>query len=154
MSQSRGSVRIGPISLITLVIVLCLAVMAVLAVTTAQATFAAAEKQALFTTDTYANEMEAQRFVADVDAALAPVREAGGGEQAALDAVDRVLPDNATRGGSLVTAVFTADSGRTLEVGLVIRADGTYEISLWKATTQWTDTGSGETLWSGPANTR
>lgn len=154
MSQSRGSVRIGPISLITLVIVLCLAVMAVLAVTTAQATYAAAEKQALFTTDTYANEMEGQRFVADVDAALAPVREADGGEQAAFDAVDRVLPENATRDGSLVTAVFATDSGRTLEVGLVIRADGTYEISLWKATTQWTDTGSGETLWSGPANTR
>lgn len=149
-----GSVRIGPISLFTLVIVLCLAVMSVLAVATAQATYAAAEKQALFATDTYANESEAQQFVAEVDAALAGVRASGGGLQAAYATVDRVLPANATREDSLVKAVFTAESGRTLEVGLTIQPDATYEISLWKATTQWTDTGSGETLWPGPANTR
>ena len=35
-ARGRGSVRIGPISLFTLVIIVCLAVMAVLSVTTAQ----------------------------------------------------------------------------------------------------------------------
>lgn len=48
MNSTNGSVRIGPISLFTLVIILCLAVMAVLSATTAQATYSAAEKQALF----------------------------------------------------------------------------------------------------------
>ena len=52
MNSTNGSVRIGPISLFTLVIILCLAVMAVLSATTAQATYSAAEKQALFTNDT------------------------------------------------------------------------------------------------------
>lgn len=155
MSRASGSVRIGPISLFTLVIVLSLAVMAVLAVATSQATFAAAQKQALFATDTYANETEAQRFVAEVDAALAEVRASGeSGLQDAYTAVDRMLPANATREDSLVKAVFTAESGRTLEVGLTIKSNATYEISFWKATTHWTDTGSGETLWPGPANTR
>ena len=36
MNSTNGSVRIGPISLFTLVIILCLAVMAVLSATTAQ----------------------------------------------------------------------------------------------------------------------
>ena len=59
MNSTNGSVRIGPISLFTLVIILCLAVMAVLSATTAQATYSAAEKQALFTNDTYQNEQGA-----------------------------------------------------------------------------------------------
>ena len=68
-TRGRGSVRIGPISLFALVIILCLAVMAVLSVTTAQATYAAAERQASFTADTYANERAGQEFAADIDAA-------------------------------------------------------------------------------------
>ena len=63
MNSTNGSVRIGPISLFTLVIILCLAVMAVLSATTAQATYSAAEKQALFTNDTYQNEQAAQSAV-------------------------------------------------------------------------------------------
>ena len=68
MNSTNGSVRIGPISLFTLVIILCLAVMAVLSATTAQATYSAAEKQALFTNDTYQNEQAAQSAVAVIEA--------------------------------------------------------------------------------------
>lgn len=153
-TRGRGSVRIGPISLFALVIILCLAVMAVLSVTTAQATYAAAERQADFTADTYANERAAQEFTADVDAALAPVRAAGGGLNAALAAVDKVLPANSERDGATVRAEFTADSGRTLAVELDIQADATYVVKAWKATTLWTENGAGETLWSGAAQTR
>lgn len=153
-ARTKGSVRIGPISLFTLVIVLCLAVLGVLAITTAQATFAAAEKQAVFTDDTYANESAAQRFVAEVDAALAPVRERGGTLDEALTAVERVLAENATLEETTVAATFSAESGRTLSVELVINADATYDIALWKALTEWTDVSSGETLWSGASRTR
>ena len=139
-TRGRGSVRIGPISLFALVIILCLAVMAVLSVTTAQATYAAAERQASFTTDTYANERAGQGLMADVDAALAPVRAA--------------LPEGAELDGSTGKAEFTADSGRTLAVVLEIRADATYSVASWKATTLWTENGAGETLWSGAAQTR
>lgn len=153
-TRGRGSVRIGPISLFALVIILCLAVMAVLSVTTAQATYAAAERQASFTTDTYANERAGQELVADVDAALAPVRAAHGGLAEALSAVRAALPEGAELDGSTVKAEFTADSGRTLAVVLEICADATYSVASWKATTLWTENGAGETLWSGAAQTR
>ena len=154
-TRGRGSVRIGPISLFALVIILCLAVMAVLSVTTAQATYAAAERQASFTADTYANERAGQEFAADIDAALAPVRAAGGGlALGALAAVRAALPADAELDGSTVKAEFTADSGRALAVVLQIHADATYSVASWKATTLWTESGAGETLWSGAAQTR
>lgn len=153
MSGTQSTVRMGPISVLTLAIVLCLAVMGVLAITTAQATYTAAEKQALFTTDTYANEQEAQNLVSQVDAALAPVRAAGGGLDAAVAAVGQALPRTATLDGSTVRATFAAESGRTLEVELVIRDNATYEIARWKATTQWTDAGARDVLWSGAKQT-
>ncbi len=113
--------RIGPISLFALVIILCLAVMAVLSVTTAQATYAAAERQASFTADTYANERAGQEFAASIDAALAPVRAAGGGLAETLAAVRAALPAGAELDGSTVKAEFTADSGRALAVVLDIQ---------------------------------
>lgn len=147
MNSTNGSVRIGPISLFTLVIILCLAVMAVLSATTAQATYSAAEKQALFTNDTYQNEQAAQSAVAVIDAALESVRASGGG-------LDEALPADAQRDGSRVLMTFASPSGRTLDVELTITANATYEISQWKATTQWTNDGPGATLWSGAAQTR
>lgn len=150
-NQAHGSVRIGPISLFALVIILCLAVMAVLAVTTAQATLAAAERQAAFTTDTYSNERAAQQFVADIDTALVPVREKNGGLDAARAAIDPLLSANVQRDGSAVQATFAADSGRTLTIELTLRANATYEITSWKATTQWTNSNPAETLWQGSA---
>lgn len=153
MSRVRGSVRIGPVSLFSLVIVLCLAVMAVLTLTTAQATYAAAEKQARFAADTYANEQAAQNLVAEVDAALAPVRAAGGSRTDALAAVADALAqaDGAALDGNRVQATFETDSGRTLSVVLTVNDNATYTVSQWKATTQWNDTDSGEKLWSGAA---
>lgn len=154
MNSTNGSVRIGPISLFTLVIILCLAVMAVLSATTAQATYSAAEKQALFTNDTYQNEQAAQSAVAVIDAALEDVRASGSGLDEALAAVDEALPADAQRDGSRVLMTFASSSGRTLDVELTITANATYEISQWKATTQWTNDGPGATLWSGAAQTR
>lgn len=153
MSRVRGSVRIGPVSLFSLVVILCLAVMAVLTLTTAQATYAAAEKQARFAADTYANERAAQNLVAEVDAALAPVRAGGGSRTEALAAVADALAQNgeAALDGNRVRATFETDSGRTLSVVLTVNDNATYTVSQWKATTQWNDTDSGEKLWSGAA---
>lgn len=80
MAKPHGSVRIGPISLFALIIILCLAVLAVLSVTTARAELSTTERQATTTTETYQLEMAAQGLVAEVDGAL------GEGE-AALGAV-------------------------------------------------------------------
>lgn len=153
-TSGRGSVRIGPISLFALVIILCLAVMAVLSVTTAQATYAAAERQADFTADTYANERSAQEFTANVDAVLSSTRSSGDSVTEALAAVERAFPNEAKIDGSTIKAEFTTDSGRTLAIELEVNADATYTITSWKATTLWTENGAGETLWSGAAQTR
>lgn len=70
MAKTHGSVRIGPISLLTLVIVLCLAVMAVLTVATAQASLNLTQRQANATSTLYGDELAGQRFVAATDAYL------------------------------------------------------------------------------------
>ena len=183
MAKSRGSVRMGPISLFALIIILCLAVMAVLAVTTAQASYVLAERQA------------------SADAELAAAHGAGATGPGAMAAVEQALPRlaeeakeaaplpltaNASavstdRAASLagivgvgrtgeepadaipvegvtpllddargaVSASFATDGGRTLDVVIAIRDDGSYEILSWKATTEWNEEGAGETLWSG-----
>ncbi|MEG1746734.1 MAG: S4A5 electrogenic sodium bicarbonate cotransporter 4, partial [Raoultibacter sp.] len=95
MTRSKGSIRIGPATIFALVILLCLAVLAVLAVTTAQATYAATDKQAHFSNDTYANETAAQEFVATMDATLAKVRIAQGDGTQTTDALRSTLPANA-----------------------------------------------------------
>ena len=104
--------------------------------------------------DTYQNEQAAQSAVAVIDAALESVRASGGGLDEALAAVDEALPADAQRDGSRVLMTFASPSGRTLDVELTITANATYEISQWKATTQWTNDGPGATLWSGAAQTR
>lgn len=89
----------------------------------AQATYSAAEKQALFTNDTYQNEQAAQSAVAVIDAALEDVRASGGGLDEALAAVDEALPADAQRDGSRVLMTFASSSGRTLDVELTITAE-------------------------------
>lgn len=69
--KSHGSVRMGPVSLFALIIALCLAVMAVLSVSTAKATYAATQRLADSTTELYTLEQSGQQFVANVDATLA-----------------------------------------------------------------------------------
>lgn len=90
MAKSRGSVRMGPISLLTLIITLGLAVMAVLAVTTAQAGHALVERQAAATDQTYAVETAGQEFTAALDEVLLPVRDQG--RDAVEAAVAEALP--------------------------------------------------------------
>ena len=134
MAKPHGSVRIGPISLFTLIIVLCLAVLTVLSVTTSLAELSTTERQAATTT-----ESVGQQFVADIDAALA---------EGTLEDVLQRYSDSAVRDGELISATFSMESGRTLAIVLRIQND-TYTIEQWKVTTEWTDDGTGENLWLG-----
>lgn len=196
VAKPHGSVRIGPISLFTLIIILCLAVLAVLSLTTARAELSITERQAQTTTETYALETAGQEFVASVDAALAEggssaldevlstygVAEVAADAEAAADASEaapaagETIEDEGVSGatadeggslmviecpagdpvtvtgsfdGSLITATFSLESGRTLAVALRINDNDTYRIEQWKMTTQWTDDGTGENLWLG-----
>ena len=196
VAKPHGSVRIGPISLFTLIIILCLAVLAVLSLTTARAELSITERQAQTTTETYALETAGQEFVAAVDAALAEggssaldevlstygVTEAAADAEAVADASEaapaagETIEDESVSGatadeggslmviecpagdpvtvtgsfdGSLITATFSLESGRTLAVALRINDNDTYRIEQWKMTTQWTDDSTGENLWLG-----
>lgn len=196
VAKPHGSVRIGPISLFTLIIILCLAVLAVLSLTTARAELSITERQAQTTTETYALETAGQEFVAAVDAALAEggssaldevlstygVTEAAADAEATADASEaapaagETIEDESVSGatadeggslmviecpagdpvtvtgsfdGSLITATFSLESGRSLAVALRINDNDTYRIEQWKMTTQWTDDGTGENLWLG-----
>lgn len=139
MAKPHGSVRIGPISLFTLIIVLCLAVLTVLSVTTSLAELSTTERQAATTTETYQLESVGQQFVADVDAALA---------EGTLEDVLQRYSDSTVRDGELISATFSMESGRTLAIVLRIQ-NNTYTIEQWKVTAEWIDDGTGENLWLG-----
>ena len=165
MAGSRGSVRIGPISVFSLVIILCLAVLAVLSVTTAQASYALTNRQAVFSTDQYQNEAAAQRFVGLVDQELVKVRQ---GTASAADVraglatrVNDIAQDAAARetnasitGGALmngntVLATFSTAAGHVISVKMDIPDSGVYQIMEWKQTTKWNEAGETVRLWSG-----
>lgn len=162
-AQRRESVRIGPISLFTLVITLCLAVMAVLSVATARAQGALAERQASFTQDDYRNERAGQELLARIDEALAAARaRQQNGATPSVGSISADLPQicqeveetvgdgvavTAEADGNALTAHIEAPSKRCLDVGLLLSADGTTHVTSWKATTLWTE--PEETLWTG-----
>lgn len=121
-APAAGSVRMGPISIFTLVIVLCLAVLAVLSVTTARADAALAARQASFTQDDYANERVAQTFAAEAADVLATLTPSTAPEDA-VSALAAAAPELAARteasapAGTTVTATTgasaTAGTGAT-----------------------------------------
>ena len=164
MARDRsGSVRMGPISIFTLVVVLCLAVMAVLSVTTAHADAALAERQACFTQDDYTNEIAGQTLMAGADGALATVRAQGDTAEAGTAAIRAQLntlieraqaaagPDatvDVQLNGTTLAAHIEQPSKRCLDITLGITAQANLRITSWKTSTTWTEDTS-DTLWMG-----
>ena len=75
-------VRLGWLSLLLTVIILCLATLSVLSFSTARADLALAQKQARQAQSVYALECAGQQWLAELDAALAQA-----GDTAELDAL-------------------------------------------------------------------
>lgn len=133
-------VRIGPISVFTLIAVICLAVLAVLAFSTANAAYTMSQRQATSVSGLYLNETAAQEFVAGIDDALAG--EGGDGVeralpalcQAAQKAADGRVTASASMEGNVVSAQFVNDNGRVLTIEVTIRDNDTYRIDKWKVT--------------------
>lgn len=164
-AQRQGSVRIGPISLFTLVITLCLAVLAVLSVATANAQWSLASRQASFTQDDYRNERAGQELLARIDAVLANARSGQAGSRSAdeaakavsavlaqlcQEAAERAGGDTAVTAsldGAVVTAHVQAPSKRCLDIEIELADGPTARVTSWKATTLWTE--PEETLWTG-----
>lgn len=133
-------IRIGPISVFTLIAVICLAVLAVLAFSTANAAYTMSQRQATSISGIYLNEMAAQEFIAGVDETLVT---RGSSDldsslpslcNAAKDAADGRVEVSASVVSNVVYAEFTNDDGRILSIEVTIRDNNTYRIDKWKVT--------------------
>lgn len=161
----RGeNVRIGPVSVITLIVVICMAVMGVLAASTAHATAVISNRQADATQRMYLNENAAQEFLASMDEVLADVRAAGGSAQAGAAAVDDQLDSicekaraagqgrvscTALVDGTTVTAEFICEETRLLNIVITIRDGSVYRIDQWKMSSAQQEPATAGTLWQG-----
>lgn len=141
-------IRMGPITVIALLIIIALATLGVLSLTTARASGIAAEKQDSAIQALYNNEVEAQQFLADLDAALVPARNEVLAPAEALAAIqaEGTLPE-ATIDGITVTRSFENGS-RVLTVIAVIRDDLNYQVVSWKTESN-IDTAETVELWQG-----
>ena len=156
----RGeNVRIGPVSVITLIVVICMAVMGVLAASTAHATAVISNRQADATQRMYLNENAAQEFLASMDEVLA-----GGSAQAGAAAVDDQLDSicekaraagqgrvscTALVDGTTVTAEFICEETRLLNIVITIRDGSVYRIDQWKMSSAQQEPATAGTLWQG-----
>ena len=156
--RSEG-MRIGPISLLTLISVLLLAVLAMLCVTTTNATKAMATRQADSTAETYLVDSCGQALLAGIDDEL---KSTTGTATEAVSSVDARLTEleskakQACGGDDLVVSAKTngddisftvaAESGKTLEAEVRVTDDLAYSIESWHITT--TQQLPEDTLWS------
>lgn len=155
-NQTEG-VRIGPISLATLIAVLLLAVLAVLCVTTSNATQSMAQRQADGITETYAADSVGQAVLAQVneviagtstaDEAVAAVSQKLNSIKARAGAVNSDVSLNVYLAGQGVGFTASLESGKTLTGTIAFGNDGSASIESWKLST--TQTVDEETLWSG-----
>lgn len=161
--KKNTGLRIGPISLLTLISVLLMAVLAMLCITTSNAASAMSKRQATGTTASYALESCGQEFLAQMDTVA---HAAGGSGKEAVSAIATKLDDlkeqaleqadaddlsfEASTKDSTVTFTVTASDGRTLNAAVTFSDDLTYSIDQWKITTAQSDE-TEENLWSGSA---
>lgn len=159
-----NNVRIGPISIITLIIVICMAVLAVLSISTAHATMSISERQAEATKELYLNECAGQELIASIDDVLSDVRASGGNSSDGCKAIEATLDeisDNAREAadgqievtaemdGTSVKAELTASKMRQLSIVVTILDDATLRIDKWKAAAVQQEPQSAGNLWMG-----
>lgn len=158
---ARGeSVRIGPASLFTLVIIVCLAVLAVLAASTANATLVMSQRMGTANQEFYLDDAAGQVLLAEIDQALAGARD---GDEAAR-AVGAALPGICSRAeesaggkasvdasfeGRRVNAEITCHNGRVLKITVALLDDATYRIDRWKMTAVQNEEQPTGSLWTG-----
>ena len=111
-------VRLGWLSLLLTVVILCLATLSVLSFSTARADLAQAQKQAQQTDSVYA-----------LDMALSEAQ-----DEASLDAL---LPPDTVRTGSRVSTLQTGADGRSLSIAAELAADGSYRVVQWRQSAEW-----------------
>lgn len=158
--KSSEGMRIGPVSLLTLIAVLLLAVLAMLCVTTANAASAMANRQAEAIEQTYRVDACGQAILASIDDVAE--RANGDAENTTLtiskmsdEILNRAMEKCDFTGmtaqidaeGNAVTIGVAQDGGKALDARILIDDDSGYTIQSWKITT--TQELPQETLWTG-----
>lgn len=149
--RNDSTVRIGSITIFALVIVLCIAVMGMLSVSTGRAALAASEKQAMYTSEIYQNEEEAWKLISKIDEALYDYRLNGWWSKSmVLQNVSEVWEDmdEVTWEDDEIDAVFTSENGKTLTVKMTVTNNLNLQIDEWKVSTD-RETDNGDVLWMG-----
>lgn len=135
------NVRMGPIAVFTLLAVVSLATLAVLSISTANASLGLAQRRADATTQLYLKESSAQAFVAALDAGLqegaAPEAATSAAREEALAAAGEqgALTVQASCDAGRYEASFSTEDGRQLDITLRYGTDGTLHIDQWRMTT-------------------
>ena len=137
----RKQLRLGSITLLFTVIVLCVATLSALSAATAHADKAVADKYAAQVAAMYEAEEAGQEWLAAVHAAIAA-------KGAALEQAD--LPQGTTLSDGTISVELALDNGRTLSIALQ-QADTApgYRILRWENTAQWTENTDIGNLWTG-----
>lgn len=133
-----GNVNIGAISIFALIVILCMAVLSVLAVSTAHSSLVLSQRQAASTEELYKNETAAQVFVAGLD----ELAQGGGVDQPGLTALCNEAEEaaggdveaTATLAGDTVRAEFACEGGRTLKIEVAATAGEPIRIDSWRMT--------------------
>lgn len=158
IGTSTEGVRIGPISLLTLISVLLLAVLVMLCVTTTNATHTMATRQADALAQTYDVDSCGQAVIAGIDETL--TGESGDAESAAsvvgahmssiaakakaqVECEDVDITSSVN--GALVTFTIADPDGKVLDAGVRINDDLNYSVTQWKMSTSQQP--AEETLW-------
>ena len=158
-AKRNEGMRIGPISLLTLISVLLLAVLAMLCVTTTNATKAMAARQADSTAETFLVDSCGQALVAGIDDEL---KSSTGTAADAVSSVNARMTDlqskakrscggddldiSAQTDGDDISFTVISQNGKTLEAELRVMDDLSYSIESWRITT--TQQLPEDTLWS------
>lgn len=147
MARRTGEgVRIGPITLLTLVSVLLLAVLAMLCVTTTHATEAMTQRQADALSETYELDAFGQALLAQIDEQIAESGSPAAAAALVQHRSDKLLENAAEASGARdlrsfidvagtqVTFTVIAQDGKELAATATIAANG-YTVDAWKMTT-------------------
>ncbi len=153
--QYATSMRGGFLSVMTIVIILALAVLSVLELSTARAMSSLSTREATMTSEAYEAEAAAQEVVSALDGALVPVRKAAGNKAAAMQALASTFGDGssslaalAPKDGTLsysmdaaqgtVSLTVTTSHGRRLDAQLSVSDAAGISINSWKLTSDTT----------------
>ncbi len=142
----------GILSVLTLISVVCLAVLAVLSLTYAHDASTAAQRQRDTVVASYQNETDAQTWLASVDASLksqGSSSSAEGGSSSVGETIARTTDATYAADSNRVSKTFV-NGPVSLTASLSLHGS-TYQIESWN-TASTTDTNEHVTLWSGANN--